>query len=73
MIADPFAVVEPGFERWQGPRDAELSQPDLMPRSLKDWLRSHEVTKALDSSQPPATLTPHHDYGRLAYIPGFPN
>ena len=55
MIPDPFAVIEPGFEPWQGPPDAELSQPDLTSCSLKHWLRSDEVTKALNkiTSTPP--------------------
>jgi hypothetical protein len=73
VTADPFAVVEPGFERWQGPQcDLDFSQPDLTARSLKDWLRSDEVTTALDKLQPPAKLTPNRSHQRLAHIPSFP-
>jgi hypothetical protein len=71
MIPDPFAVVEPGFEPWQGPPDADLSQPDLTPCSLKEWLRSDEVTKALDRLQP-ARPAPHRTRVCLGYIPTFP-
>jgi hypothetical protein len=50
---DPFAEVEPGWERWQGPQSSpEFSQPDLTPRTLKEWLRSDEVQKTIAATQP---------------------
>jgi hypothetical protein len=73
MIPDPFAVIEPGFEPWQGHPDAELSQPDLTARSLKEWLRSDEATKAISKSQPPARHMPYRTDGRLPHITGFPD
>jgi hypothetical protein len=71
MIADPFATIEPGFEPWAGPPEVDLSQPDLTPRSLKQWLRSEEVTKAPDKLQP-VRPTPHRTQVCLGYIPTFP-
>jgi hypothetical protein len=71
MIPDPFAEVEPGFEPWQGPPEADLSQPDLTPCSLKDWLRSDEVTKAVDRLHP-ARPTPPRARVCLDYIQSFP-
>ncbi len=72
MIPDPFAEVEPGFEPWAGPADADLSQPDMTPCSLKEWLRSDEVTRTLDELQP-ARPTPHRTRVCLGYIPTFPH
>lgn len=71
LIPDPFADIEPGFERWQGPRDIELSQPDLTARSLKDWLRSSEGAKEFERLYPPARIKPERQ-PTLAHIPGFP-
>jgi hypothetical protein len=68
---DPFAVIEPGFGRWQGPQHSpDFSQPDLTPCSLKEWLRSDEVQKAIGAEQPAA---PARARGwRLPNIPSFP-
>ena len=61
MIPDPFAAIEPGFERWQGPQyDADFSQPDLTPRTLKEWLRSDEVQKAIAASHPRPASFPNY-------------
>jgi hypothetical protein len=70
-INDPFAEIEAGWERWSGPQhDAEFSQPDVTPRSLKEWLRSDEVQKAIAASQlqPPA---PRERGWSMASIPTF--
>lgn len=72
MIPDPFAEVEPGFEPWAGSADADLAQPDLTLCSLKEWLRSDEVTRTLDKLQP-ARPTPHRTQVCLGYIPTFPH
>jgi hypothetical protein len=72
MHPDPFATVEPGWERWQGPQSSpELSQPDMTPRSLKEWLRSNEVQKAIAASQPRPTVPPERGWS-MASIPTFP-
>jgi hypothetical protein len=72
MHPDPFATVEPGFERWQGPQGSpEFSQPDVTPRSLKEWLRSDEVQKAIAASQPRQTVPPERGWS-MASIPTFP-
>ena len=69
---DPFAEVESGWERWQGSQhDAEFSQPDLTPRTLKEWLRSDEVQKAIAASQPRQTVPPERGWS-MASIPTFP-
>jgi hypothetical protein len=73
MIPDPFTVVEPGWERWQGVQSSpKFSQPDLTPRTLKEWLRSGEVLRAIAASQPPPPApTPERGWS-LANIPTFP-
>ena len=46
---DPFQNSDPRFEPWQGPQDeSEFSQPDLTPRTLKEWLRSDECAVELE-------------------------
>jgi hypothetical protein len=68
---DPFAAVEPGWERWQGPQhDVLFSQPDLTPRTLKEWLRSDEVQKTIAATQPRPIVARERGWS-MASIPTF--
>jgi hypothetical protein len=72
MIPDPFTAVEPAWERWQGVQGSpEFSQPDLTPRTLKEWLRSDEVQKAIAATQPQPPARPHERGWSLGHIPTF--
>jgi hypothetical protein len=71
MHPDPFATVEPGWERWQGPQhDALFSQPDTTSSGLGEFLRSEEATKIITATQP-RPIVPRERGWSLASIPTF--
>jgi hypothetical protein len=72
MIADPFQNADPLWQPFDpnASANSDFSQPDLTPRSLKEWLRSDEVQKAIATAQPPAAV--RQRTWRLPNIPTFP-
>lgn len=73
MIPDPFANTDPAWQPFKlSPGTAEFSQADLTPTTLKGFLRSDEVQKAIAATQPPPPApTPERGWS-LANIPTFP-
>jgi hypothetical protein len=69
---DPFQNDNPLWQPFAlAPGGVEFAMPDTTASGLRSWLRSDEVTKALDRLQPPARLAPTRS-NRLTHIPSFP-
>jgi hypothetical protein len=75
-MSDPFANTNPLWEPFDpiaASAQDSLTMPDTATSGLRSWLRSDEVTKALNRLRVPARPTPRPDQGRLPHIPGFPD
>jgi hypothetical protein len=72
MIPDPFINQDPLWQPFTlSPGSAEFAMPDTTASGLRAYLRSDEVTKALNKLQSP-TRVHRERQPSLANIPTFP-